>query len=363
MRIHLAYPLILVATACATASGPAAAPNAQCPASAPAPAPVASSAPTPLPVLDEAQVKDRSHAFYDALDRADAEAFKSLAGPAFVVFGHGRFHVSKQVAELLQARLDEHAPARTRDWKSERIFLSPGVAVFVGETIEKVPAEESHPAGQTDTWQTLVWTFDGTSWLVSHWQSQGAGVEAEREAWNDAYRGGVNFNHNPNQLLIDTIKGRKPGTALDVAMGQGRNALYLASQGWRVTGVDISDEGIKQAKAAADERKLKLDAVQADDTIWDFGTNKWDLVTLIYAGSKPEKVEKIRKSVKKGGLVVVEFFQKEATAGTGVGGFAQGELAAAFHEGWKILRDEAVEDTSDWGLRKTKLVRFVAEKQ
>jgi hypothetical protein len=60
--------------------------------------------------------------------------------------------------------------------------------------------------------------------------------------------------------------------------------------------------------------------------------------------------------------VVVEFFQKEATAGTGIGGFAPGELAAAFKDGWKIVRDDNVEDIADWGLNKTKLVRFVAEK-
>jgi methylase of polypeptide subunit release factors len=53
----------------------------------------------------------------------------------------------------------------------------------------------------------------------------------------------------PTALLVDTVKGKKPGVALDVGMGQGRNAVYLASQGWDVTGMDISQAGLDAARA------------------------------------------------------------------------------------------------------------------
>ena len=128
-----------------------------------------------------------------------------------------------------------------------------------------------------------------------------------------------------------------------------------------MTGVDISGEGIKQARDAAAKQKLRLDAVQADVDAYDLGTGKWDLVTLIYAGDDGKTLDRIKASVKNGGLVVVEFFAKEATAGTGIGGFDAGQLAAAF-AGWKIVRDEVVDDVANWGMRKTKLARFVAEK-
>jgi len=62
-------------------------------------------------------------------------------------------------------------------------------------------------------------------------------------------------------------------------------------------------------------------------------------------------------------LFVVEFFAKEAVAGSSIGGFAPGELAAQFQDGWTIVKDEIVEDIADWGLRKTRLARFVAEKR
>jgi len=335
----------------------------RCPAEPPAPPPVVASARAAPPVLDEAAVTDKSRAFLDAIDRADIDAFRAAAGPSFGMFAAARFHDEAWFVKWMQAQRDGHEPARTSTRSSERVTTGPGVAVYVGEAVTHIPAAESHPAGEETEWDSLVWTFGDGRWTVAHWDEQQGGVEAERSMWNATFETSVNFNHKPNQLLVDTLKGRKPGAALDVAMGQGRNALYIASQGWKVTGVDISDEGIKQAKDAAAKQKLKLDAVQADIHTWDFGTARWDLVTLIYAGSRPALVEKIQRSVRKGGLVVVEFFQKEATAGTGVGGFEPGELAAEFKNGWKILRDDNVEDISDWGLHKTKLVRFVAEKQ
>jgi ubiquinone/menaquinone biosynthesis C-methylase UbiE len=161
------------------------------------------------------------------------------------------------------------------------------------------------------------------------------------------------------------VKGRKPGTALDVAMGQGRNAVYLATQGWKVTGVDISDEGMRMAKEAAAAQKLKLDTVTADLDKYDFGKDRWDLVTLIYAGSNADEVQRILPSIKKGGLFVCEYFHADSeVAKTGAGGWATGKLAELFTKagGFKILRDDVVDDNADWGQRKTKLVRFVAQR-
>jgi methylase of polypeptide subunit release factors len=56
-------------------------------------------------------------------------------------------------------------------------------------------------------------------------------------------------------------QGRKPGTALDWGMGQGRNAIYLAGQGWDVTGVDISDVAVEQAKKNVEAPKPNARAI------------------------------------------------------------------------------------------------------
>src|SRR5688572_24775461 len=85
-----------------------------------------------------------------------------------------------------------------------------------------------------------------------------------REVWNEVYtrRQGREFPYN--KFLAEKIKGIKPGKALDIGMGEGRNALFLAAQGWEVTGFDISDTGVKLALEEARKRGLKLEALVED---------------------------------------------------------------------------------------------------
>jgi ubiquinone/menaquinone biosynthesis C-methylase UbiE len=59
------------------------------------------------------------------------------------------------------------------------------------------------------------------------------------------------FNHKPNAFLVECVRNRRPGKALDVGMGSGRNSLYLASHGWDVTGFDIADVAVAQARHRA----------------------------------------------------------------------------------------------------------------
>jgi ubiquinone/menaquinone biosynthesis C-methylase UbiE len=62
--------------------------------------------------------------------------------------------------------------------------------------------------------------------------------ESDRKAYDEVYSKSSDlFSATANAFMIRTIAGRKPRRALDVAMGQGRNALWLASQGWAVTRV------------------------------------------------------------------------------------------------------------------------------
>jgi hypothetical protein len=351
--------LLVLLAACATA------PVAQVPVAPPKPIPVAiTPAVQPVPALDEATVKSRTHDWYDALDRADIAGFTAPLGASFIAFERARFLEPGSTTKGLQARIDQHQPARSRTWNEERVFLGESSAVFIGEAIVKRPASPEAQAGELRGYHTVVWAREGDRWVIvlSEWHR--SGIAAEREDWNEAFQQGAAFNKKPNVTLVAAVKSRKPGTALDIAMGQGRNALFLASQGWKTTGVDISDEGIRQAQLEAVKQKLKLETVQADVDTWDLGTNKWDLVTLIYAGADPKMVERIKPSLKKGGLFVCEYFSAESEiAKSGAGGWANGALAALFKDGYKILRDEIVEDNADWaGMRKTKLVRFVAQK-
>ena len=318
-------------------------------------------APPAAAMLDEATVKAKTHAWFDAVDRADIEAMTAELAPGFIEFMRGRWYDAKWLVTGMQARRDRHAPIRSRTWNVERVQLGPNIAVFSGESTERFPAEGDNPAAESIVWYVATWSYDGAAWKLAHLTLMSGGPDAERESWNTTLRRQVGFRTTVNRFLAEWAKGKKPGTALDIASGQGRNAVWLATQGWKVTAIDISDAGLEITAKAALAKKTKVTTVEADVDTWDLGKEKWDLVTLIYAGSHKELIERIKPSIRKGGWFVVEFFGKEATAGTGIGGFAPGELAAMF-SGWKIEKDEVVEDVADWGLRKQQVARFAAQK-
>jgi len=110
---------------------------------------------------------------------------------------------------------------------------------------------------------------------------------------------------------------------------------------------------------AATAKHLALDTVNADLETYDFGVAKWDLVTMIYALDKIHCVERA-KSVKPGGLFVIEGFTRDEPEGDG---YATGELAALFKDDFDILCDEVVETTPDWGPDHAKIERFVARRR
>lgn len=316
---------------------------------------------TTRPILDERTVIAQSRAWWEAFDKREVAGVVEPMAAAFVLFEDGRFADRAIVEKALANRRDRNMPVHTRTWSRERTFNAPGTSIYIGLAQEQLPDK---PA--IEGWTTLAWIHDGARWTLAYAHWDRAGLAAEKERWNEHFAQGLGFNKEPNKTLVEAVKGvKKPGTALDIAMGQGRNAVFLATQGWKTTGVDISDEGIRQAKAAAAEKKVKLDALLVDVDNYDLGKQKWDLITLIYAGADPKMIERIKPALKKGGLFVAEYFHADSPAAQGgAGGFKTGELAAAFENGFEILRDDVVEDSADWASGRTmKLVRFVARKR
>jgi len=186
-----------------------------------------------------------------------------------------------------------------------------------------------------------------------------------RERWNKEFGSGAPSLTNlaPNALLSSVVKGRKPGAALDLGIGQGRNALYLAENGWDVTGVDISDVAVGQARENAAKKQLAIKTVIANLDAYDFGENQWDLITSFYMhswhrNSKTDVPARILRGLKPGGVLVMEAFQRPPN----VNGFVVSELATQFRD-FTILRNEESTATPDWGADGAPLVRFVAEKR
>jgi len=174
------------------------------------------------------------------------------------------------------------------------------------------------------------------------------------------------FVTQPNALLISTVEGRKPGRALDIGMGQGRNSVFLALKGWDVTGFDISDEGLAVAQKNAERAGVKLNAIRETDEAFDYGSDRWDMIVFMYEPfpvTSAAYVERLRKSMKSGGLIVIESFGEEATApNRPPTAIDPGQLLAAFKD-FRLLHFEDTMAVPDWGQRKRRVVRMVAEKR
>jgi SAM-dependent methyltransferase len=172
------------------------------------------------------------------------------------------------------------------------------------------------------------------------------------------------FNHAPNAFLVEFAKTLKPGRALDVGMGQGRNSIYLAQQGWQVTGFDLSDAGVKLVREQAAKLQVRVTAVVADAAAYDFGEAQWDLIVFSYVplGDLAERVE---RGLKPGGIVLVENFHRDtAKVRLLYGGFGDNELLQAFH-GFRILHYEDVLTQQDWGVQlvdSNRIVRLAAQR-
>jgi SAM-dependent methyltransferase len=111
----------------------------------------------------------------------------------------------------------------------------------------------------------------------------------EREDWNRKHHeGGILFGVEPNRFLVTEIAGLEPGSALDLACGAGRNAVWLAEQGWTVTAADFSGVALEKARRLAAERGVGVDWVEADLRRWRPG-RRFDLVAVLYLQLPPEE--------------------------------------------------------------------------
>jgi len=175
----------------------------------------------------------------------------------------------------------------------------------------------------------------------------------ENDYWNRFYLDDKsNFNREPNRFLVEVVQGRPPGAALDYAMGEGRNAIYLASLGWSVSGFDPAGAAVALAQKRAKELGLTLDTSAVRDSEYEFGKERFDLI--LFSWSMPlVPVEKVVDSLKPGGIVVMEC----ATHFVGCNGMLK------LFDALKIVRYEIVRAKADFDNRmETEVLRLIATK-
>jgi SAM-dependent methyltransferase len=105
----------------------------------------------------------------------------------------------------------------------------------------------------------------------------------KRDRWNERWRErGAEARSEPNRFLVEEISELPAGHALDLACGAGRNAIWLAERGWRVTAVDYSEVGLAEARRRSAERGVDVDWILADVTDWLPPRHAFDLVCVLY---------------------------------------------------------------------------------
>jgi 2-polyprenyl-3-methyl-5-hydroxy-6-metoxy-1,4-benzoquinol methylase len=106
--------------------------------------------------------------------------------------------------------------------------------------------------------------------------------------WDERYSAdGYTWKTEPNQFVATELADLAPGRALDLAAGEGRNSVWLAARGWRVTAVDFSRVGLAKGRKLAAERGVDADWVVAD--LLDFvpAAGAFDLVLIAYLHLAP----------------------------------------------------------------------------
>ena len=171
--------------------------------------------------------------------------------------------------------------------------------------------------------------------------------------WDKVYAGANPiFLQTPSAVVRNAIEGLKPGRALDIGMGQGRNSVYLAARGWVVTGFDPSTEGVRIARSNAERAGVKMRALVARDDEFPYGEGEWDLIVMTYVRDLNDADAKLFwKALKPGGTVAYENGADEDNS-----------VLKAFL-GYQIIRFEDIVTTPDWNPdHRTRMQRLIARK-
>lgn len=118
------------------------------------------------------------------------------------------------------------------------------------------------------------------------------------------------YGKQPNDFLKLNYSKMPKGKVLCLAEGEGRNAVFLAKQGYQITAVDNSKVGLEKAAKLAAENKVKIETICADLADFDLGEKKWDAIVSIYchlpANLRQRLYQKVQVGLKPNGCFLLE---------------------------------------------------------
>ena len=136
------------------------------------------------------------------------------------------------------------------------------------------------------------------------------------QRWNDRYSSEeFAYGEDPNNYLKEQLEKLNPGAILFPAEGEGRNAIFAAKSGWKVSAFDISEEGKNKALKLAAANNVSIDYQVGELETLDFQEEQFDTIALIYAHFPAEIKSAIHKQLdkllRKNGIVIFEAFSKK----------------------------------------------------
>jgi hypothetical protein len=198
--------------------------------------------------------------------------------------------------------------------------------------------------------------------------------------WDERYREeAFAYGKGPNLFFKKWLDGRTPGSILMPADGEGRNGVYAARCGWKVTSFDQSAEGRLKALQLAAEERVAIDYIVGDLAHLQFDAGSFDAIGLVFAhfdaDKKPAFHRKLDGFLRRGGVVILEAFSKSHLAyiarDPNVGGpkdlgmlYSAEEILADF-PGYEIVvlaEEEAVLSEGNYHNGTGSVLRFVGRK-
>ena len=133
-----------------------------------------------------------------------------------------------------------------------------------------------------------------------------------KEFWENIYtsKDQYVYGKEPSKFLVEYIDLLKKGSALDLGMGEGRNAIYLASQGFTVTGIDHSPTAVSRAKDLAHNSDVTLECKEASLDFFLIPLMKFDTILISDFHPNPVLMKNIVRGLTVGGTLMIEAYTK-----------------------------------------------------
>jgi len=150
------------------------------------------------------------------------------------------------------------------------------------------------------------------------------------------------YGKEPNEFLSQHLDQLPPGHILSLAEGEGRNAVFLAKKGRKVTAVDSSTVGLEKAIKLAHENSVSIETVCADLAHYQLAKNAYDGIVSIFchvpADARKFLYSQLASAIKPGGVFLMEAYTP-AQIGKGTGGPPVAEFTTSLDEMQNYLQE------------------------